>query len=132
MVGCWETTGEKLYSWQPVNPLCRRNAFSSFAQLHDRAGILLVGDSLDFKMLQNTCRSRKGVWRKDLGGPQHYDIFHVCQLEKLDLMHVFIPGVRLSGPSKLCLVCVASILLFCGLLSVLLSAGASSRTLLAA
>ena len=94
LVGCWEDKAPGTFVWRPTSAPCQRSALPCFKEQKQPIGILMVGDSVDLKMLEALCTQAKGQFKADIGGPQHYDTFHVCELPNLYIMHVFVPGVR--------------------------------------
>ena len=95
LIGCWEVANKApgTFVWRPTSAPCRRSALACLTEQNQPFGILLVGDSLDLKMLEALCTGAKGQLKADIGGPKHYDTFHVCELPNLYIMHVFVPGV---------------------------------------
>lgn len=94
LIGCWEDKAPGTFVWRPTSAPCQRSALPCFKEQKQPVGILMVGDSVDLKMLEALCTQAKGNFKADIGGPQHYDTFHVCELPNLYIMHVFVPGVR--------------------------------------
>ena len=94
VVGCWEDRAPGTFTWRPTSVSCQRSALPCFKEQKESVGILMVGDSVDLRMLEALCTQAKGQFEADIGGPQYYGDLHVCQLSKLYIMHVFVPGVR--------------------------------------
>ena len=101
-IGCWEDKAPGTFMWRPTSVSCQRSALPCFKEQKEPIGIMMLGDSVDLRMLEALCTEAKGQFVADIGGPQYYGDLHVCELPNLYIMHVFVPGVRRSFEQAAC------------------------------
>ena len=102
LIGCWEDKEPGTFMWRPTSASCQHSALPCFKEQKEPIGIMMLGDSVDLRMLDALCTQAKGQFQADIGGPHYYGDLHVCELHNLYVMHVFVPGVRTSCQQAAC------------------------------